>query len=115
MTHPFNNNLLVVAEERAAVADAESFLVGFTEGWSTLSPQARPLALREAVFSLTTLWTDEPISAEIFLRDVACAAELPKVELRRLVQRRADIITNIRELWRRNPVAVHSEVIKWML
>src|ERR1017187_6365763 len=104
-----------VAEERIAVQHAENELSDFVATWQDVPIGLRPTALRFALLALVILFLDHPIRAEIFLRDVSRAAELPKSEMRQLIQRRADICRNYKELWKRKSAAVEQEVLSWML
>lgn len=104
-----------VAEERLAVANAERELVDFALAWPGLPVELKPTALRSSLFALVILWLDNTTRAQIFLADVSYAAGLEVAELRRLVERRADICRNYRELWKRSRVAVENEVLGWML
>jgi hypothetical protein len=104
-----------VAEERIAIANAERELVNFSLAWPGLPVELKPSALRSSLFALVILWLDNALRAQIFLADVAHAAGLEVAELRRLVERRADVCRNYRELWQRSRVAVENEVLGWML
>jgi len=105
----------IVNEERLAVTNAESELIDFALAWPGLSIELKPSALRSALLSLVIVTLDNPMRAQIFLTDMARAAGLEVAELRGLVERRADVCRNYRELWNRNRVAVEGEVLGWML
>jgi hypothetical protein len=111
----FNANPLVIAEAAGAVRDAEQLTAEIVACWPTMIPQLRPAALRQLVMALVTLFLAEPVRAEIFLRDAARAAGVPVTELRRAVQRRADIINHLPTLLERRRAETESEVVSWMM
>lgn len=113
--HPYNTNPIIVAEVAAAVRNAEERLADTFCAWPTLSHHERPIALRYAIMDLVTLYLSEPVRAEIWFDGLAKMLDISKADLQRLVERRADIINNIKELWKRQQAVTEAEVIGWML
>jgi hypothetical protein len=111
---PYNPILAVQAAD--AVREAEQFLAVFADGWRELPMESRPHALRLALLDLVTIYHAEPLRAEIFVKRVADAAELPTDQLRELVKRRAAIVGAMPELYqkKRTRDACEAEILSWM-
>lgn len=88
----------IVVEEIRAVADAESYLVDFVPVFAVLPWPLRPAAVKYAVNHLTVLALADEVRAEIFLRDVAVAADVSKTVLRKQVEDRCWLFRNLNKL-----------------
>jgi hypothetical protein len=97
---PFPPTAHDAALEAAAVRESEEYLAGFRDGWNDLSSQARPVALSQALWSLTILALSNGLQMEIVIGDVARAAGLPKMELRKQIEDRATFFRRLPELYK---------------
>lgn len=85
-------------ERIKVVADAESYLVDFCETFSRLPWKYRPPATKNAICHLVVLALADPVRAEIFMRDVARAADVSRAKLRQLVESRCWFFENLNRL-----------------
>lgn len=113
--HPYNRNPLVIAECSTAVRDAEERLADLCCVWPSLSIHVRAVALKFAVMDMVVVYVSEPVRGEIWFGRMAKMMDVPKSQLRKLIMRRADIIINIKALWRRRRAETEGEVVSWML
>jgi hypothetical protein len=93
-----NRDQWIAAENIRAVADAESYLVDFVPTFAELPWPMKPAAIRYAVGHLTVLALSDEVRAEIFLRDVAVAADVSKPVLRKQVADRCWFFRNLNRL-----------------
>lgn len=75
-------------ERIKAVTDAESFLVDFSNSWANLPAEYRPGIIKHAFLHLVVLTLAAPVRAEIWLRQIATAADVPKSKLREQINKR---------------------------
>lgn len=76
-----------------AVRHAKAFLSHMAGLWPKLPEEHKPSVLNSALWNLTLCWLDNPLQAEIRLKMVAEAMDIPKDSLRGVVAHRAAFLS----------------------
>jgi len=113
--HLTTQELRDLVQRQAAIREAEDFLAYFNNAFSLLESELQPVAIRQAVWSLTITELADPLQTELRLDIVAAAAGLPKMELRRQIKERAEFFRRFHELHERQPKQAEGALCELIL
>ncbi len=108
------NDAWAAREKIKVVADAKSYLVDFVQTFALMPFELRPAAVKCAVEHLVVLALADPVRTELFTRDVARAADVPRTTLRKQIEERVWFFRNFNRLMenKRTREQTENEVVR---